>query len=626
MQRSWWQIGIAVAILLLVSFITLAPVLQNGWTNWDDNSYIVNNQLVRDSSFDGLAKLFLPSNKTMDTYTPLTLVSFALEYSMVGLDPFLYHLDNLILHLLNILLVFFIIKKMGGNIRVAFFVALLFGIHPMHVESVAWVTERKDTLFAFFFLLSILSYQNLLEKREGGHGVVQLLKEPFFWVSILSFTLSMLSKPQAACLPVVLLLFDWYKQEKISLQSIVAKLPFFAIALFFSLLALNEMMPSAGNHGVWDRILLSSYATLLYLKKLFIPLPISAHYPFPGEGEAGYPIIVYLSFFLLLVAVIVILIRVKRNKNLFFGSAFFLITLALTLHMIKVNSAIVYDRFTYISYIGLFFSIGVLLDKWFEKSKVVIGVFCLLVFGSSAFISHSRCYDWKDSKTLWNSTLEAYPNSHMAYGMRANYWMEKDQTAKALQDYITCTEKKADFPDCQNNAGLLLSQNGEFAESIPYFTKAIETDSTYWSAWFNRAVAYYNLELNNQAISDASMAVNLNPEKEMGIILHAVISEKTDRLDEALKDYDLLISKDPYNAGLYNSRGLIIFKMGNTQEALNDYNRAIKLNPQLAEAYYRRSKLYFYNQQVNLALIDAKKAQELGYIVPENYLSQLQEK
>ncbi len=615
------QALLAIVILLLISFLTLSPVLQNGWTNWDDKAYVLENEHIRDASLDNLLQLLKPENKTMDTYTPLTLVSFALEYSLVQYQPFLYHLDNLILHLLNILLVFFITKKLGVNIRIAFFVALLFGIHPMHVESVAWITERKDTLFAFFFLSSILSYQSYIGKNEDNHWY----KTPVYWISVLLFILSMLSKPQAACLPVALLLFDWHQKEKLSNHAFINKIPFLVIAFFFGILALDQMIPSAGNHSLWDKTVLSSYATWLYLQKFFYPIPVSAHYPFPRQGDEGYPLMVYLSFFAVLVLSLVILFRAKKNKSLFFGYFFFLITLGLTLHFIKVNSGIIYDRFTYIPYIGLLFPLGIALDKWFKASKVVMGILTLCIIGSCVLISFDRCYDWKDSLTLWNATVEDVPESYMAYGMRANYWSEKGDKKKALRDYITCTEKNPKFASCQNNAGLILLQNQQFEESIPYFDRAHKNDPvTQWQALLNRAIANDALGNYDKAFADINIVLDKQPDNPMPRIFHAVLSEKLGRLDDALQDYNLLMSKEPNNAGLFNSRGLVFFKSGKVKEALDDYNRALALNPNYGEVYYRRSKVYFYLQLTNEAKIDAQKAQQLGFNVPIQYLQQLQ--
>lgn len=608
----------AIVLLVGIGFLVLYPVLQNGFTNWDDEDYITQNPLIRDASWEGLGKLFLPENKTMDTYTPLTLVSFALEYSVVGLEPFLYHLDNLLLHLFNIILVFLIIGRLS-NIRVAFLVALLFGIHPMHVESVAWVTERKDTLFALFFLLAIYSYQLLQDKSRAE----TVFKDPFYWLSILWFILSMFSKPQAVCLPVVLLLIDWYRWHKFNLKLILEKLPFFAIALFFGLLAVDQMMPSAGNHGLWDRLVLSSYATVLYIQKLFIPWPVSAHYPFPVEENGWYSIGVYLSMVGLALLTFFIFWKRKQYRVLFFGFFFFLVTLGLTLHFIKVNSAIIYDRFTYVSYIGLFFPMALLLERWFERSKAVVGIPCLAIIAALGFISHQRTKDWTDSLTLWESAIKAYPESHMAYGMRANYYLGQNLKRQALLDYITCAEKKPDFPECQNNAGLLLMQKGDYTQAIPYFNRTLEIDSTYWRAWANRAIAYENLRLYDRAIADANQAKKLMPNVVMVLIIHAVVSEKMGRLEDALEDYNLLIDGEPDNAGLLTSRGLIHFKIGNAEQALADYNLAIILNPRYGDAYYRRSKLYFYQQQVGLALADALKAQELGANLPDNYIEQL---
>lgn len=186
-----------VLTLIIVTLISFSPVLENTFVNWDDPSYVTNNQQIRDLSLDQLFAWFEPAGMT--TYPPLVMISFSLEYWLIELDPRFYHLDNLLLHLLNVLLVFWMIWLLAENKVVAFLTALLFSIHPMHVESVAWITERKDVLFSVFYLGAAVSYLYYCMD----------FKYKFYGLSLVLFALSLSSKPQAVTLPILLLLLDY---------------------------------------------------------------------------------------------------------------------------------------------------------------------------------------------------------------------------------------------------------------------------------------------------------------------------------------------------------------------------------------------------------------------------------
>ena len=197
-----------------VTAICLFPMLQNEFTNWDDQYYVLNNRLLKGPDWQGIFTEPVVSN-----YHPVTMLSLALNYSISQLDPFSYLLFNYLLHLLNTALVFYFIYKISGaKIEVAFLTALIFGIHPLHVESVAWIAERKDVLYTVFFLLSLLQYWRFLETE----------KRRALWISLVFFILSLLSKPAATILPLVLILLDYWKGRPINRRSLVEKIPFFS--------------------------------------------------------------------------------------------------------------------------------------------------------------------------------------------------------------------------------------------------------------------------------------------------------------------------------------------------------------------------------------------------------------
>src|SRR6188474_546471 len=202
--------------LLLVAILTavcLWPMLKNEFVNWDDEYYVINNPLLRGPDWKGII-----SNQVLGNYHPLTILSYAFNYAVSELDPFSYLLVNYLLHLINTILVFYFIRDISGNNKfIAAFVAIVFGIHPMHVESVAWVAERKDVLYTFFFLLAIIQYWKFLSNNKRSH----------FWICFIFFILSLLSKPAAIVLPLVLLLLDYWKGRPITFKLVTEKIPFF---------------------------------------------------------------------------------------------------------------------------------------------------------------------------------------------------------------------------------------------------------------------------------------------------------------------------------------------------------------------------------------------------------------
>ena len=257
--------------------ICLFPMLQNEFTNWDDQYYVVNNRLLKGPDWNGIFTEPVVSN-----YHPLTILSLTLNYHISGLEPFSYLLFNYLLHLLNTVLVFyFILRITERKIEVAFLTALIFGIHPLHVESVAWIAERKDVLYTTFFLLSLLQYWRFLTTEKKSH----------FWFSLLFFILSLLSKPAATVLPLLLILLDYWKGRKINIKSLLEKTPFFLAALAMGILTYS--IQSKGDIAGFELYPLcvspffGCYTLMTYAIRFFIPYPLSAFHPYPSPDNLG---------------------------------------------------------------------------------------------------------------------------------------------------------------------------------------------------------------------------------------------------------------------------------------------------------------------------------------------------
>ena len=358
-------------LFIIVSFTSIIyfKSLFNDLLFWDDNIYVINNKDITNLSFNSLKTIF--SGFYAYCYLPLTMLTYSLEYHFFGLNPFIYHLDNLVLHLFNIILVFIFIYKLslGSELReintrqyaisLAFIVALLFAIHPMHVESVAWISERKDLLYSFFFLSSLIFYIKYISQIKSS-----IIHYP---LSIILFFLSCLSKPTAVTLPFVLILIDYFF-NRFSLKSKVKlfkeKIPFFILSLLFLIIAFysqkHEIVVNSADDSYFNlfhRIFLFSFALTFYLYKVIAPFHLSVIHSFLGNAK-HFPSLYYISSLILLIIPLIIFISGKSRKLLIFGFLFFFTTIALSLQIIPFRFAIVCERYTYIPYIGLFFIIA----------------------------------------------------------------------------------------------------------------------------------------------------------------------------------------------------------------------------------------------------------------------------
>ena len=338
--------------ILVLTFAVYAPSLDNGFTNWDDDRYVETNPLLRHPGLKAVLTTPVEGN-----YHPLTIWSLALNYRISGLDPASYHWLSLLLHLANTALVFLFIRKLsGGRLWTSVVTSLFFGIHPMHVESVAWIAERKDVLYAFFYLTGLIAYLKYLERRQLR----------WLGVTLLAFVLSVASKPAAVVFPITLLAIDYYCRRAFDLSLVVEKVPFLAVSLAGGILTLKAQQ-STGAIGVhmWDplqKLLIASYGTLMYVVKLFLPVRLSALYPYPAAGKGLGPEF-YVAFVTLLVLLTTVVYLCRRSRAVLFGLAFFFVNIVLVLQFFTVGQAVMADRYTYLPYIGLFFALAWWLDE-----------------------------------------------------------------------------------------------------------------------------------------------------------------------------------------------------------------------------------------------------------------------
>ncbi len=451
--------------IALITVVVYLPSLFNDFVNWDDNEYVYDNPHIRILNVQFIKWMFTSFHSS--NWHPLTWLSHSLDYAFWGLTPLGHHLTSIVLHGLNTFLVFILTislinlaiskkqdpGKFEGNFLLDFerflpaaaTTAILFGLHPLHVESVAWISERKDLLCAFFFLLSLRLYLNYVSNHQPGK------KMKLYGSSLGFFLLALMSKPMAVTLPAVLLLLDVYPLQRINLRPaqsslrriLIEKLPFFGLSMgtiLLTLLAHKSAMPSMELFPLSVRILVAVRAIGFYLVKMVFPFKLAPLYPYPADISFGAPGII-LSF-LTISGFTFFCIRAWLKNQKFWGAAslFFLVTLLPVLGIIQVGEQAAADRYTYLPSLGPFLLIGLGVAFLNQGLSIQLKIkrlwirFVLLgiILVPASLITVKQISVWKDSLSLWNAVLKVYPTSYRAYFTRGNYYYEKGLLKEAL--------------------------------------------------------------------------------------------------------------------------------------------------------------------------------------------------
>lgn len=574
------------AALVAVTFIAFFPSLQNGFTNWDDPVYVTENSFLFNANWGALFSEPISLN-----YHPLTMLSLAINYQISGLEPFGYHLTNLVLHLINTVLVFFFILRLApkNSIFVPFFTALLFGIHPMHVESVAWISERKDVLYVLFFLSGLITYLRYREKQETK------------WLLITGvlFLLSLLSKAMAVVFPVILLLIDWFKGRKLDQRAWLEKVPFFVLSLFFGGLAYKIQSAGAITDfavlSFFQRIIFAAYGFCMYLFKAIVPVQMSAYYPYP-DLQASLPPAYYLCPLIGIGLGGWALWQAKRNRMPLFGLGFYLVTVALVLQFISVGKAIMADRYTYLPYVGVFFLIFHFAFAFAEKKptyhppvKGIAIAFALLM----AAITFQRNQVWKDSETLWTDVIQKFPErADEAYANRGSFRGKSGRIDEAIPDLEKAIAINPKMGNVYESMGNAYGSKGQMEKSLEAFSKAIELEPDNANFFLNRAISYAMMQ----------------------------------RYDQALQDFDQAIKLQPTGnqlAAIYANRAILYLNRSDVNNAESDATKSLQLNPNQPTAHFCMAKVYAAKNQKASALQSAQRAKQLGFQVPDDFMRQL---
>ena len=560
------KLYISLAIIFLVTLISFFPSFKNAFVGWDDEGYLHENiSYLSDISSQGIKNIF--SNFIMANYHPLTILVYAVQYNMFELNPFPYHLTNVILHLLNTILVFWFIYKLSGKYLPALITALLFGIHPLHVESVSWISETKDVLYGFFFIISLILY---LKYRENK-------KLSIYALSVAMFILSCLSKGMAVTLPMVLILIDYYYEKKFSLKQIYNKIVFFAIALIFGIVAIKSQVSGEGIYNISayntiDKITFPFYALLIYLYKMFLPINLAIIYSYPLKETGSIPIEYFLSPIIFIALCAIVYIYGRKNYKLVFGTLFYLFTIAIVIQILPVGINIASERYFYISSI-----VELFINKCPSLKNIGFGI-GILVLLILAYLSFERTKVWENSLTLWSDLLDKHPNianiDKAYYGIANHYYKTENIKDPAI------------IKSRQDSA-------------IKYFKGAIFKNPNNEKALNNLGNAYYQRQQYDSAYIYYNKLVTIKPNYTLGLQNMGNYYYVKGQFDTAIEYYNRILKIDPnyalsyYTLGLvFQSKSLTNTNIANRYNSMGDVKKANELNI-LAQVDMKTANDYF---------------------------------
>jgi protein O-mannosyl-transferase len=615
---AWW-----LAAILAATFIVYIPSLRNGFINWDDNFYVTENALIAHPT---AALLTTPLG---GNHHPLTMLSLALNYKLSGLDAGSYHWLNLILHLANTALVFFFVQVLSGKrLWAAVVTAALFGIHPAHVESVAWISERKDVLYAFFYLIALLAYLRYLDTKRS----------PWLLATLLAYILSAASKPAAVVLPLSLLAIDYFRRRPFSAGVLLEKVPFFAVSVAVGLLTFvtQRSVGAVADPKLWSpvqRVLFAVTGTVLYVMKLFAPFHLSAVYPLPATEAARFGNEYYLAPVILAVLLPLVLYLGRKSRPVLFGIAFFFINIILVLQLVTVGAALMADRYTYIPYIGLVFALAWWLDDPERRvaRPALAGLF-LMLLPICAVQTWKRCAVWRDPETFWDDTIAKYPRRIVdAYYNRGAYYVRTGRTELGLADYEQGIALNSKVPRLWYNKGLLLAKVDSTDQALESFNRVLELDPNQVDALNNRGAMKYKKGDLPGAVADFTRVLELKPRYRDGYLNRGIAYHDMGRYEQSIADRRRGIELDPNNPLLDQELASLaetLQRANKNQEAIAELDKAIRAataakNGRAGGYYLTRSYAWWALRDRARAAADAREAVRLGVKVDSAYLRAL---
>lgn len=606
-----YQRKIIICLLLVSVTLTAYWAVQSyDFVTFDDPVYVTENHHVQSGlTWKNLNWALLSTEAGF--WHPLTWMSFLLDFDLYGLNPGGYHWMNLLWHIANTLLVFLVFTRMTTKVWPSAVVALLFALHPLHVESVAWISARKDVLSTFFWLLAMLIY--IEYAAYGGKRRYAL--------TMLAFICGLMAKPMLVTLPFVLLLVDYWPlgryPEHISsdqrrvMRLMMEKVPFIILGIAAIILTFFAERQAGAIKSLetfpWDIRLANGLISYTgYLGKMLWPSGLSVFYPHPGMWPFG--LVILATFLLGLISLLVFKLR-KNHPYLIVGWLWYLIVLAPVIGIIQVGLHASADRYTYVSALGIF-----LMGVWgaadiLEKrrcpklfAKVIMTAMTLLLI----ILTRQQASYWQDSVTLYRRAIAVTTNNYVALNNLGAALISSGQPAEALTAINAALHIKPDFAQAYNNKGIACRLSGQHEAAVKSFLRAIEIKKNFADAHYNLGNTYFNMGNVDAAVREYRTALELHPLQAVRVHIDLGLAlARQNNLPEAVSECHKALALMPGSAEAHNALGMLLMQQGKYREAMQHYVQAVESKPDFADAYN--------NIGIILALFGRHQEAELQY-------------
>ena len=553
-----------VGVCLFLIFATLAVYWSVGsfeFDNYDSADYVYENKRVKAGlTAESIRWAFTTTHAS--NWHPVTWLSHMLDVELFGMNPGAHHWTSVVFHMANTLLLFTVLRLMTGNVWRSGFVATLFAIHPLHVQSVAWIAERKDLLSTFFGLLAIWRYIRYVQLPTIGR----------FMAVHLFFILSLMAKPMMVTLPFVLLLLDYWPLERfrfglkpeinhhsqrsdLKTALILEKIPLLVVSALSCIITVYAQQTggavgSSIAYPFYVRMANALVAYVSYIGQMIWPANLAVFYPHPGMMP-GWRIIVAA---ILLTGISCLAIKFVKSKPwLMVGWLWFLGTLVPVIGLVQVGTQAMADRYTYVPLIGLFIMIawgGPDLLKRFRYQKVGLAVIAGLITITLTIVSWGQVKTWQSSVTLFERALAVTKNNYVAHNNLGHYWLKEGRLTEAIEHFTKAVKINPKFELAYLNLGVALSRQGEIDAAIRSYTRALQVKPDFVVAYNNLGNALYRQGKYQQAIANYRQAIHIDPNYE-----------------EA-----------------YNGTGAALIRLGEIEKAVVFFKKALQINPAYTDA------------------------------------------
>ena len=586
-------IASVVCILLAgIVWIAFGQTLHHDFVNYDDGPYVYSNPRI--ASGLSLANLLWAFTHVHSAnWHPLTTISHMLDCQLYGLQPWGHHLTNISLHAAAVILLFLALWRLTGNIWASAFVAALFAIHPLRVESVAWVAERKDVLSGVFFMLTLLAYARYARSDRFYFGR--------YTTVLVLFALGLMCKPTLVTLPFVLLLLDYWPLRRVRDQwsvirrLILEKIPLFvlsAASCVATILAQKEAFAPTRAVPLQERLANAVVAYVEYLGQAIYPAHLAVLYPYP-EGGLSVAEVVLALLVLVTISVIFFVWR-KTYPFALTGWLWFVGMLVPMIGIVQVGSQPRADRYTYLPEIGLYILVtwGAmrLFDKWRHKREV-LAIAALFIIGVFVTLSYFQTSYWLNSETLWRHTVDVTSRNYIAQNNLAGTLLERGQLNEAIANYREALEIKPDVAQVQSNLGNALLREGNVEEAIVHLQKALQIDPAYAEAYNHMGSALMKKGQAGEAIAHYQKAVQLNTSYADAYNNLGVAFLRSGQVDQAIADYKKAVAINPESAEMQYNLGNALAHQGNWADAIACYQAAVSTERDSVKAAKIRNNL-----------------------------------